>query len=281
MNYREGLEYGNRILAGAGISEHETDVKLLLSHVTGKDLTFFLAEGEEELDPEDEKSFRELIEKRRSRIPLQLITGETDFMGLNFFTSPGVLIPRIDTEFLVEEALMDINDGADVLDMCTGSGCILLSLMRYKNDIRGVGADISDEALALAKRNAENLGLTPELVKSDMFSGITGKFDHILCNPPYIRTGDIEGLMEEVRLHEPENALDGGEDGLSFYRRIALEAGEHLFDGGSLILEIGAGQGSEVREILENKGFGHIEVLKDYSGNERVVKCLKSLKKQS
>ncbi len=198
-------------------------------------------------------------------------------MGLEFLVSDKVLIPRIDTEFLVEEALIDINDGADVLDMCTGSGCILLSIMKYKNDINGVGADISDHALELAGKNAENLGISnARFVHSDLFTEIQGKYDFILCNPPYIRSGEIDGLMEEVRLYEPHAALDGGEDGLFFYRKIAEGAKEHLVNGGALILEIGYDQGEDVSRILKEEGYGHIRVLKDYSGNERVVKCLKS-----
>ncbi len=278
MTYREAFEYGNRLLKDSGISEHETDSRLLLMHISKKDRTFLLTSGAEVcLSAEEEKNYREALEMRSRHFPLQLITGETDFMGLRFLVSEDVLIPRIDTEFLVEEALKYVCDGAEILDMCTGSGCILLSLMRYKNDIRGVGADISEKALELAKKNAESLGIrNTEFVKSDLFLNIEGKFDHILCNPPYIRSRDIEGLMEEVRCFEPLNALDGGEDGLFFYRRIAEDAGAHLYNGGMLFLEIGSDQGEDVSSILKEAGYKNVEVLKDYSGNERVVKCLKS-----
>ncbi len=278
MTYREAYEYGDGVLKDAGISEHETDSRLLLMHITKKDRTFLLTSGAEaSLRAEEEKSYREALEMRSRHIPLQLITGETDFMGLNFLVSGDVLIPRIDTEFLVEEALKYVCDGAEILDMCIRSGCILLSLMKYKNVIRGVGADISEKALELAMKNAESLGIhDAEFVKSDLFRDVQGRFDHILCNPPYIRRGDIEGLMEEVRCHEPLNALDGGEDGLLFYRRIAEEAGEHLYNGGMLFLETGSDQGEDVSSILKDAGYNNIEVLKDYSGNERVVKCLKS-----
>lgn len=278
MIYKKDLEKGTEILKNAGIAECGRDAELLLLYVTGKDRTFLLTYGDsEEMDSRDEDEYLSLIGKRAEHIPLQLLTGETDFMGLRFFVSEDVLIPRIDTEFLVEEALIHINDGADVLDMCTGSGCILLSLMKYKNDINGVGADISEHALNLARKNAESLGITnARFVHSDLFTDIQGKYDHILCNPPYIRSGEIGSLMEEVRLHEPVNALDGGEDGLIFYRRIAEDARDHLAGGGSMIFEIGYDQGDEVSGILKEAGYGHIEVLKDYSGNERVVKCLKS-----
>lgn len=278
MTYKKDLEKGTEILKNAGIAECGRDAELLLMYVTGKDRTFLLTYGDsEEMDSRDEDEYLSLIGKRAEHIPLQLLTGETDFMGLRFFVSEDVLIPRIDTEFLVEEALIHINDGADVLDMCTGSGCILLSLMKYKNDINGVGADISEHALNLARKNAESLGISnARFVHSDLFTDIQGKYDHILCNPPYIRSGEIGSLMEEVRLHEPVNALDGGEDGLIFYRRIAEDARDHLVNGGSMIFEIGYDQGDEVSGILKEAGYGHIEVLKDYSGNERVVKCLKS-----
>lgn len=278
MTYKKDLEKGTEILKNAGIAECGRDAELLFLYVTGKDRTFLLTYGDsEEMDSQDEDEYLVLIGKRAEHIPLQLLTGETDFMGLRFFVSEDVLIPRIDTEFLVEEALIHINDGADVLDMCTGSGCILLSLMKYKNDINGVGADISEHALNLARKNAESLGITnARFVHSDLFTDIQGKYDHILCNPPYIRSGEIGSLMEEVRLHEPVNALDGGEDGLIFYRRIAEDARDHLVNGGSMIFEIGYDQGDEVSGILKEAGYGHIEVLKDYSGNERVVKCLKS-----
>ncbi|MCR4591152.1 MAG: peptide chain release factor N(5)-glutamine methyltransferase [Lachnospiraceae bacterium] len=283
MTYSDALKYGDGILSDAGIEEHALDSRLLLEHISGKDRTFILTRGDEEsLSAEEEERYEEALKKRSGRYPLQLITGRTVFMGLSFLVSDKVLIPRIDTEFLVEEALKDVCDGADVLDMCTGSGCILLSLMKYKNDIRGTGADISEEALSLARRNAEELGVRDaQFTKSDLFREINGRFDHILCNPPYIKSKEIEGLMEEVKLHEPHNALDGGEDGLLFYREIAAKAGEYLCDGGSLFLEIGYDQGSAVSALLESAGFSHIEVLKDYSGNERVVKCLKSLRKQS
>lgn len=278
MKYNEALNKGQDILVNNGIKDGKTDAFLLISHVTKKDRTFFYTHGDsEELNTGDEEEYLSLIKKRVSHIPLQLLTGKADFMGLEFLVSDKVLIPRIDTEFLAEEALIDINDGADVLDMCTGSGCILLSIMKYKNDINGVGADISDHALELAGKNAENLGISnARFVHSDLFTEIQGKYDFILCNPPYIRSGEIDGLMEEVRLYEPHAALDGGEDGLFFYRKIAEGAKEHLVNGGALILEIGYDQGEDVSRILKKEGYGHIRVLKDYSGNERVVKCLKS-----
>ena len=278
MTYREALEYGDKKLCESGIPEHKKDGELLLLFVSAKDRTFVLTHGDEALlSSEEEKAYKELISKRGKHIPLQLLTGETDFMGLDFYVSDKVLIPRIDTEFLVEEALKYINDGASVLDMCCGSGCILLSLMKYRNDICGVGVDISPSALSLSKKNAERLGIrNVSFRESDLFNAVEGSFDHIICNPPYIRSADIEGLMEEVRCHEPLNALDGGEDGLSFYRRIAAKAREHLNGGGHIFFEIGYDQGDDVSRIMKDAGYKNIRVIKDYSGNERVVICSKS-----
>lgn len=278
MTYSGAQRYGDRELKDSGIAEHDIDSLLLLISVTGKDRTFILTHGDEEsLTEEELKLYKEAISKRRAHIPLQHITGETDFMGLTFHVSEDVLIPRIDTEFLVEEALKLINDGAEVLDMCSGSGCILLSLMKYKNDIRGVGADISDAALRLAKKNAEDLDVKDAVfIKSDLFSEIEGFFDLIISNPPYIKSEEISTLMEEVRCHEPLTALDGGEDGMSFYRKIAESAKDHLISGGHLMVETGYDQGQAVGKIFEEEGYKNIRVLRDYPGNERVVICLKS-----
>ena len=278
MTYREALEYGDKKLSESGIAEHKKDGELLLLFITGKDRTFVLTHGDEsELSPGEEEGYKELILKRGKHIPLQLLTGCTDFMGLDFKVSDKVLIPRIDTEFLVEEALKYINNGASILDMCCGSGCILLSLMKYRNDIDGTGADISHYALSLSRENAERLGINSAVfIESDLFSAVEGSFDHIVCNPPYIRSADIGGLMEEVRCHEPVNALDGGEDGLEFYRRVAADAWEHLNGGGHIFFEIGYDQGEDVSCILKDAGYKNIKVIKDYSGNERVVICSKS-----
>ena len=218
-------------------------------------------------------------------MPLQHITGEQDFMGLTFEVNGHVLVPRQDTEILVEEAMRFLHDGMDVLDMCTGSGCILLSLLHYSNGCRGLGVDISQEALAVAERNrlrlqkkeeaegraAENAGMSCRFLQSDLFEKVNGKFDLIVSNPPYIPTEAIQGLMEEVRLHEPLGALDGKEDGLYFYREITPKAGEYLRGGGYLFFEIGCGQAGAVSKIMEEEGYRDIAVVKDYAGLARVV----------
>ncbi len=277
MTYAEALGKGRTLLNEARIPDAETDARLLLTHVTGKERSFFLAHGEEVLTEREEQLFFLLLEKRAAHVPLQLIRGKTDFMGLEFLVSGDVLIPRIDTEFLVEEALIEVEDGSRVLDLCTGSGCILLSLMHYKNHISGLGTDFSPSALSLARRNAEELQISgADFLLSDMFQEVEGKFDYILCNPPYIPSGDIPSLMEEVRDYEPLSALDGGEDGLGFYRLLAREAADYLVPEGRLFLEIGYDQGEQVKSLLTEAGFRRIEVIRDYSGNERVVKCSRS-----
>ena len=276
MTYSEALRKSTDYLREAGIADAETDARLLLMHVSGKDRTFFLAHGDEELTEREEKHYQLLTEKRGGHVPVQHLTGTMNFMGLDFDVAENVLIPRIDTEYLVEEAMTYVEDGARVLDVCTGSGCILLSLMKFKNAISGVGVDVSDDALALSRKNAEKLGVeNVQFIKSDLFQNVEGKFDYILSNPPYIRSSEIDGLMDEVRLHEPHLALDGGEDGLDFYRKIAHEAKEYLESEGRLFFEIGFDEGDALREILSSEGYKDIEVVRDYSGNERVVRCLK------
>ncbi len=275
MTIAEALEYAAGTFEAAGIDDSKTDARLLLSFVTGQDRTFFLTHEDEELDDPDEEKFKELVKKRSERFPLQLITGVQDFMGFEFDVSPDVLIPRFDTEFLVEEALKEITDGAKVLDLCCGSGCIIISLLKLTNDVEGYAADISEAALKLTRENAEKLGVDLNVIKSDLFDGIEGKFDFIISNPPYIRSGVIPTLMSEVKDYEPLLALDGGEDGLDIYRRIAAEAADHLSGGGMLLMEIGFDEGDAVKEILKKEGYKNTEVFRDYSGNERVIRCLK------
>ncbi len=276
MTYSEALRKSTDYLRESGITDAETDARLLLMYVSGKDRTFFLAHGDEELTEREENLYQLLTEKRGGHVPVQHLTGTMNFMGLDFDVAENVLIPRIDTEFLVEEAMTYVEDGARVLDVCTGSGCILLSLMKYKNDISGVGVDVSDDALSLSRKNAEKLGVeNVQFIKSDLFQNVEGKFDYILSNPPYIKRAEINGLMDEVRLHEPHLALDGGEDGLDFYRKIAHEAKDYLESEGILFFEIGFDEGDALKEILSAEGYKDIEVVRDYSGNERVVRCLK------
>lgn len=274
MTYRESYEKGKRTLAEAGIEEAELDARLLLEYVCSTTRNDLLVHGDREVSSSQEEAYLSMIRRRARRIPLQHLTGVQDFMGLEFRVNEHVLIPRQDTEILVEEAMIQLRDGMDILDMCTGSGCILISLLQYSNDCTGVGVDISPEALAVAEENARRL-LQPEkqvrFVKSDLFEAVDGMYDMVIANPPYIPSGVIGTLMPEVRDHEPLGALDGREDGLFYYRRITEGCRKHLKPGGMLFYEIGYDQGEAVSGILAREGFGGIRVVKDYGGLDRVV----------
>lgn len=287
MTYREAYEQGKAALASAGVGEAALDARLLLEFVCGTDRNTLLVHGDMQLTEEQYLCYERLIAKRAERIPLQQLTGSQSFMGLEFAVNENVLIPRQDTEILVEEALKELHDGMRVLDMCTGSGCILISLLYYSNQCTGIGADISGEALRLARQNAERLlaGRTSVVeteagvqevfpagfVHSDLFERVEGQFDLIVSNPPYICTQVIETLAPEVRDHEPRLALDGAADGLVFYRRIVAESSRFLKRGGTLLFEIGFDQGLAVKELMEQAGYLGVHVTQDYAGLDRVV----------
>lgn len=276
MTYRECYEHGCRTLQAAGIEEAALDARLLLEAVCGTDRNDLLVHGEQPVAPEAEEKYLNWIRQRAEHIPLQQLTGEQGFMGLTFSVNEHVLIPRQDTEILVEEVLKELHDGMRVLDMCTGSGCILLSLLHYSNDCEGLGVDLSAEALEVAGRNVLKV-LTPEkaehahFLQSDLFEKVEGKFEIIVSNPPYIASAEVEKLMPEVRDHEPRMALDGTEDGLYFYRRIIEEAGKHLVSSGMLFFEIGYDQGQAVSELMRTEGYCEVQVVQDYAGLDRVV----------
>ena len=265
--YRMGVER----LTVAGIEEAKLDARLLLEELCGTDRNDLLVHGDRPVTEQQEKNYVNQIELRSRHIPLQHITGYQEFMGLRFKVTPDVLIPRQDTETLVEEVLKNLHDGMRILDLCTGSGCILLSLLRYSNDCVGVGADLSKKALAVAEENAGALGLSAEFVQGDLFEPVTGKFEIIVSNPPYIPSNVIPTLMEEVREHDPLIALDGKEDGLYFYREIIGKASEYLYPGGMLFLEIGCEQAEAVTELMKNAGYRDVTVCKDLAGLDRVV----------
>ena len=276
MTYRECYEQGCRTLQAAGIEEATLDARLLLEAVCGTDRNDLLAHGEQPVMSQAEEKYLNWIRQRAEHIPLQQLTGEQDFMGLTFSVNEHVLIPRQDTEILVEEVLKELHDRMRILDMCTGSGCILLSLLHYSNDCEGLGVDLSAEALEVAERNVLKV-LTPEkaehahFLQSDLFEKVEGKFEIIVSNPPYIASAEVEKLMPEVRDHEPRMALDGTEDGLHFYRRIIKEAGKHLVNSGMLFFEIGYDQGQAVSELMRAQGYREVQVVQDYAGLDRVV----------
>ena len=276
MTYRECYEQGCRTLQAAGIEEATLDARLLLEAVCGTDRNDLLAHGEQPVMSQAEEKYLNWIRQRAEHIPLQQLTGEQDFMGLTFSVNEHVLIPRQDTEILVEEVLKELHDRMRILDMCTGSGCILLSLLHYSNDCEGLGVDLSAEALEVAGQNVLKV-LTPEkaehahFLQSDLFEKVEGKFEIIVSNPPYIASAEVEKLMPEVRDHEPRMALDGTEDGLYFYRRIIEEAGKHLVSSGMLFFEIGYDQGQAVSELMRAQGYREVQVVQDYAGLDRVV----------
>lgn len=272
--YRDVLEKGRRMLLQADVPAADLDAWLLLEHVTGMSRSRYYLYGTKEMPSKEEEEFVSLTVQRASRKPLQHILGEQEFMGMPFFVDEHVLIPRQDTEILVETALEQIKSGMKnprVLDLCTGSGCIGISVAKL-SEAEVICSDISMEALRVAERNAQSLGAAVKLVQSDLFDGLQGEtFDYILSNPPYIRSADIETLMPEVRDFEPRAALDGTVDGLFFYRHITADAGLHLRNGGWLMFEIGCHQAEDVAGLLCTHGYTEIQVKKDYAGLDRVV----------
>ena len=265
-------------LSRAGIEEAHLDARLLLEYAAGITVQDYMMDPFQVLPEEKVRAYHEAVEKRAARIPLQHITGQQEFMGYPFRVNEHVLIPRQDTETLVECALEKLEPEMEVLDLCTGSGCIAASLYLIGKKQGKVfpdrcfdAADISAEALDTARENCRALGAQVRLIHSDLFERIEGSYDMIVSNPPYIRRGVIEGLQEEVRLHDPYIALDGHEDGLYFYRRIADEAGRHLKRGGWVLLEVGHDQSKDVSRLLAEAGFTCIQGKKDLAGLDRVV----------
>lgn len=272
MTYREAVEFGTKCLTDAGVPDAALDAWYLLQMVCRIERSYYYVHGEEDITQDAQKEYEIAVQKRAEHIPLQYIIGEQEFMGLRFKVNSNVLIPRQDTETLVEQVLKIVKPGMKVLDLCTGSGCVLISVLKNAPELTGMGSDISKTALLVAKENAKLHEVDAEWVRSDLFDNITETFDVIMANPPYIPTGEILSLMPEVRDFEPENALDGGADGLDFYRKIAGQVKEYLNPGGYVYMEIGYDQGEAVSELMRNAGFTEVEVIKDLARNDRVVK---------
>lgn len=291
MKTRLLVKEGEYRLAKAFCMDAKIDAEELFCFVTGMDKVGLFLRANEEVEPEIEEKYMALIEERAKRIPLQHITGTQEFMGHTFKVSPDVLIPRQDTETLVEEAARTIQNTPkekltfmeklrgvkewDVLDLCCGSGAIGISLAKICSNIKVTASDISSAAIKVASENADALRTKIKFVEGDMFAPHAGKkFDMIVSNPPYIRTAMISILQEEVKTHEPLGALDGGRDGLNFYRIIVDKAADYLKPGGFLMLEIGHDQGEDLRKMLKDDGrYTPAEVIKDLPGKDRVVKC--------
>ena len=270
MTIREALRLAAARLEQAGVPDADVDAAYLLASVLKEDTLAMRINGHRELAAPQRAAFDALCDRRAVREPLQYILGETEFMGLTFHVEPGVLIPRADTEILVEKALAWMKPGARVLDIGTGSGAIAVSLAKLGRQAQVTAVDVSDRALEIARRNAERNGAAVEFVKSDCFSALKGrKYDMIVSNPPYISEDEMRGLMPEVT-REPELALFGGADGLDFYRRISREAPEYLNEGGCLLFEIGWLQ-KEAVSALVKAHIGEPFALRDYGQNWRVV----------
>lgn len=298
MKLRNILDDAKALLKKHNIDDYDFDATEILLSILDMDMTEFLCEEDFELEDKYEKNtmsrlisnYDELIEARAEHYPLQYILGESYFCGYKFLVDRSVLIPRQDTEVLVEKVIADNPDkNKFILDLCTGSGCIAISLANLGNYKLIVGTDISDDAISVAAKNAENLVNTDELddemnqkiyfLQSDLFSNFNKikdnlgieTFDIITANPPYIRSADMNNLQDEVKKYEPHLALDGDKDGLKYYREIAKEARDYLSDKGKVYLEIGYDQANDVKKIFENAGYTHIETIKDLGNNDRVI----------
>lgn len=272
MTVREALRYAAARLAAAGVPDARLDAEYLLVELQGTDRLRLLAEGESELDERTAAAYDGQLARRERREPLQYILGSQPFMGLTLAVSPAALIPRADTEILCEAALAALKPSMRALDLCTGTGALAIALKAYRPEAEVHAADISPDALALARSNAKANGTEIVFHEGDLFAPLAGlRFDLIVSNPPYIPHGELDSLQAEV-CWEPALALDGGDDGLGFYRRIAREAPEHLTAGGAMLLEIGCTQAAAVTALLRTAGFADLAVLPDLAGLDRVVR---------
>lgn len=273
------LKWGTGELTDHEVPNASVDAWYLLEYVFKISRVDYLLTRDNRIGQECEERIRQyenLIRRRAQGCPVQYLLGYTEFMGMTFEVNEHVLIPRPDTEILVETSLDFMKPESEVLDMCTGSGCIILSLAALGHLEAGTGADISPEALAVAEKNRDRHGLSQiSLVESDLFENISGRYDMIVSNPPYIPSGEIDTLMREVRDHEPHLALDGSADGLAFYRRIAGQAGDYLVPGGMLLMEIGWNQAEDISGLLDKAGFRDVRVKKDLAGLDRVIYAVK------
>ncbi len=268
-------EEGRDFLEKKGVPNAGLDAWRLMEEVWQISRAYYYAHRQDPLEEEARQErlerYGDYLKRRGRREPLQHILGYAWFMELKFMVNAHVLVPRPDTEILVEEARKRLRPQSRVLDMCTGSGCILLSLLYGSEGVQGVGADISREALAVAKENSRRLQIPAEFLHSDLFENVEGKFHMIVSNPPYIPGGEIDALMEEVSAYDPRLALDGGVDGLDFYRRLLEKGWDYLEPGGAMLLEIGADQGNWVRAHMKERGFRQVRIVRDLSRLDRVV----------
>ncbi|MFU0824879.1 peptide chain release factor N(5)-glutamine methyltransferase [Clostridium sp.] len=278
MNINQALRKAYDILKSAGIDTYMLDAQLLLQKVLNKDKLFITINRDFEISLEEEKEYFDMVELRKNKMPVKYILGECEFMGLNFNVREGVLIPRPDTEILVEEVIERIkeNDYREICDVCCGSGAIGISIGRFVEDTRVYCCDISDIACQVTEENINKLGMQDrvKIFKSDLLDEAiikNRKFDAVVSNPPYIKEEVIPTLMDDVKNYEPHIALDGGKDGLDFYRKITEQSLQVLNKGGLLAFEIGYDQGEEVQAILRDRGFTDVKCIRDLAGLNRVI----------
>ncbi len=270
MTFEEVLKYGESELSEV-IEEARTNAWFLFEYVFSMDRARFYLDGKKAAPEKEVNAYYSLIEKRKERIPLQHLTGVQNFMGFDFKVGPEVLIPRSETELLVSEVIKE-SEGKKVLDLCTGSGCIAVSISLLGKPKLIHASDISSDALKVAKENAKELKADVTFIESNMFEDIFESYDIIVSNPPYISGDEIKTLEPEVRFYDPYEALFGGEDGYIFYEEIARESYKYLNPNGRLMLEIGYNQAKKVKELLSDK-FTDIKVIKDYAGLDRMIVC--------
>ena len=278
MTFGELFREGRYQLRAAGVPDAAADARQLLLFAAGITPAQYYLREPEEVPAAAEQTFRSLTERRAARIPLQHLLGSAEFMGLPFFVGPEVLVPRQDTELLAEKVLETVRgreaEGLTLLDLCTGSGCIAVSLAKLFSWGAVTASDLSEAALATARRTAAANGAPVRFLQGDLFEPVRGeRFDVITVNPPYIPGGEIDGLMPEVRDHDPRMALDGGPDGLDFYRRLAGEAAAYLKNEGRLFMEIGHDQADIVRKLFAGAGWETPQIFRDYGGNDRLCVC--------
>ena len=274
ISWAQLLEEAKHILAQANVPDADIDAWLLMEHCFSITKSFFFLNRRQIVESKEKiEQYRVLIKQRAARIPLQYLTKAQGFMGLEFSVTPAVLIPRQDTETLVETVLSYTKDkfGATLVDVCTGSGCIAVSLAHYGNFAQVAASDISSDALAVAKKNAVDNHAPVQFFESDLLEQVPGRFDIIVSNPPYIEDDVIAGLEPEVKDHEPMIALSGGSDGLIFYRRLTETAKKHLNPGGALFVEIGYNQWETVAALFRENGFSDPTLVHDLAGLDRVV----------
>lgn len=278
MKIGELLNIGTKILLEAGIDTARLDSQLLLGKVIKKDKLYLMINNTEDVNNKDEEEFFNLIDKRKEKMPVKYILGECDFMGLDFFVEKGILIPRSDTEVLVEKILSMIDENAElkVCDLCSGSGAIGIALAYYRKNIKVDSIDYYDIPEKITRKNIARHKLQDRVnfIKSDLLNEVidTGiKYDVLVSNPPYIKTEEIETLMSDVKNYEPHTALDGGDDGLIFYRKIVKQSSMVLRKNSILAFEIGFDQGQSVKKLMEDNGYTKVEVIKDLAGLDRVV----------